>query len=264
MPYIKAKSGLNWFFQTQGQGEAVLFIHGWSFEGSVWSKQINYLLPDYGVVTLDLPGHGKSDYKKDVDIIEDVTFIVSELGLGRINLIGHSLGGLISLKLSLRYPELIKSLILIGTPAKFVKSEKHKFGLEEKDINKLRGFISSDYPNILLVFNRWLFTKKERGQDDFRPTWDLVTKRENWPKKEAMGDLLYYLETEDVCESLSNMEIPTLIISGTDDPICPAGSIDYLGRQIKSSKVELFNDCGHLPFLTQPQRFNSLIKRFLR
>lgn len=264
MPYIKAKSGLNWFFQTQGQGEPILFIHGWSFEGSIWSKQIEDLFSNYSVITLDLPGHGRSDYKKEVDIIEDISFIVNELRLGKINLIGHSLGGLIALKLSLKYPELIRKLILIGAPAKFVKSEKHGFGLEEKDINKLRGFISSDYPNILLVFIRWLFTKQERGQGDFRQAWDLVAKRESWPKKEAMSDFLHFIVTEDVSEDLSNVNISTLIISGTNDPICPVESIDYLGSQLKSSKVELFRDCGHLPFLTQSQRFNRLTKEFLR
>ncbi|MFC1709049.1 alpha/beta fold hydrolase [Candidatus Omnitrophota bacterium] len=263
MSYIKAKSGVNWHYHSQGQGETVLFIHGWSFDAGIWFKQIDNFLGNYRVVTLDLPGHGQSDYIGELDTIEDINFIIRELGLDRTNLIGHSLGGLLSLKLVLKYPELIKKLVLIGAPAKFVRTQKHNFGLEEKDIDKLRSFLSDDYPDILLVFMRWLFTTQERNRADFREVWSKLSKKETWPQKKAMDDFLSMIEKEDITEQLGNLDIPTLIISGVNDPICPVESIDYLGRQIKNSRVELFKDCGHLPFLTQYQQFNRLAKEFI-
>lgn len=263
MSFIKTQSGLNWHFHSQGKGEAVLFLHGWSFDESVWSKQIDNLISKYRVITLDLPGHGQSNYKSNIDIIKEIKFIAEELGLKSINLIGHSLGGFLLLQLALKYPELIKKLVLIGTPAKFVESKEYSYGLKKSEINKLRNFLTKDYPNILLVFMRWLFTKDEHDQEDFRSIWEKLTKERAWPQKEAMADFLFIIEKEDIRKQLSSINIPTLIICGTSDPICPVESIDYLNKQIKDSRVELFLGCGHLPFLTQPKRFNKLVEEFL-
>ena len=263
MSYIKTKSGIDWHYHSQGEGEVVLFVHGWSFDGNVWFKQIDNFLKDYRVVVLDLPGHGQSDYKREADIVEDINFIIGELKLDRINLIGHSLGGLLCLKLALKYPALIKKLVLIGASAKFVRTPEYNFGLKKEDIDKLRSFLTDDYPDILLVFIRWLFTRQERNQGDFSEAWSRLSKKENWPRREAMGDFLSLIEKEDIRKQLVGLNIPTLIISGVNDPICPVESVDYLGRQIKNSKVELFDGCGHLPFVTRHEYFNRLTKEFL-
>jgi len=262
MPYIKTKSKTNWHYEEKGKKEVIFFIHGWSFDSGIWFRQLDDF-KDYRIIVLDMPGHGKSDYQKNIDIIEDLNLIVNELKIERVNLVGHSLGGLFSLQFALRYPKIVKKLILIGTTAKFVKSNNFNFGLEENEINKLRSFLVNDYPNILLIFIRWLFTKNERTQNDFRENWKALTDKTDWPSKEAMSEFLSIIEKEDIRASLKELNIPTLIISGTKDPICSVESIDYLSKQIKDTRVELFDDCGHLPFLTQPQRFNSLVKEFL-
>lgn len=255
-------SGTNWHYHSEGEGETALFLHGWSFDGSVWFKQKDFL-EDRRVVILDLPGHGQSDYNKQADVIGDIKFIIDELGLGQVTLIGHSLGGFLSLKLSIKYPASVKKLVLIGAPAKFVRSPEHESGLQEKDINKLRSFLTGNYPDILLVFLRWLFTGEERKQGDFRADWDKLSKKERWPQKEAMDDFLYVIEKEDVMQKLDNIIVPSLIVSGVGDPICPVESIDYLNKHLNNSKVELFEDCGHLPFLTKHQQFNKLVNEFI-
>ena len=263
MPYIETPSGINWFYEAKGEGKALVFIHGWSFDSGVWFKQINDFSA-HKVVILDLPGHGNSNYKKDIDIIKELEFIVKRLKLNNLNLIGHSLGGLLALKFTLRYPELVNRIVLIGSSAKFVKADRYQQGLDEGDVNRLRGFLAQDYPNILLVFFRWLFTRNERSQNDFRQIWDTVTKRSTWPKKEALGEFLSTIEREDLREELKKINIPTLVISGTNDPICPKASAEYLNRQIRNSSLELFDGCGHLPFLTQAKKFNELVYKFLK
>jgi pimeloyl-ACP methyl ester esterase len=262
MPYIKTQSGINWHYKAKGRGGVIVFIHGWSFDSGIWLRQTSEF-DRYRIITLDLPGHGKSEYKKYTDIVKDLHFIFNKLGLSKVNIIGHSFGGLVGLNFVLKYPELLEKVIFIGTNAKFVSCPQYPFGLSENEVNKLRGFISSNYPEILLVFMRWLFTKEERGSNDFREIWNLVSKRTTWPDKEALGEFLDIIEKEDLRSKLSKINLPTLIISGSNDPICPIGVADYLNKQIKHSKVELFDNCGHLPFLTKPQRFNRLVNEFL-
>ena len=247
----------------KGENKVLLFIHGWSFDSNIWFRQID----NFGncrVVILDLPGHGSSDYKKDIDIIKELEFIVKKLELNNLNLIGHSLGGLLVLKFAFRYPELVNRIVLIGSSAKFVKAGGYQQGLDENDIDRLRGFLAQEYPDILLAFIRWLFTKDERKQSDFREIWSRISKRSKWPNKEALDEFLFVIEREDLREELKNLNTPTLIISGTDDPICPRASAEYLNKQIRDSRLELFDSCGHLPFLTQSQRFNDLVREFLK
>lgn len=262
MPYIKAESGINWFYKIKGEGKALVFIHGWSFDSGVWFRQIDNF-SGHKVITLDLPGHGNSDYKAAIDIVKDLYFIFKELGLNKINLVGHSLGGFIGLKFTLTYPVFIDKIILIGTNAKFVRSCQYQYGLSEDEVNKLRGLVSGSYPDILLVFMRWLFTNEERRQGNFREAWDSMADRKKWPQKEALIESLSIIEKEDLKNRLKEIDLPTLIISGTADPICPVESTGYLHSQIKYSQIELFKDCGHLPFLTQDERFNELAHSFL-
>lgn len=262
MPYIESSNGINWFYEIKGQGKVLVFLHGWAFDSRVWSRQVSDFV-DYKVVTLDLPGHGDSDYKQGIDTIKDLNFVFEKLALENINLIGHSWGGFLALKFALSYPELINKITLIGTNAKFVKSDDYKYGLSESQVNKLKGFLTDSYPDILLVFMRWLFSNREHNQSDFREVWDFISKRKVWPNKEALNEFLSVIEKEDLRKDLNKINKLTLIISGTQDPICPVQSLEFLNQQIKSSKAELFGNCGHMPFLTQPQKFNKLVKEFL-
>ncbi|MDD5291910.1 MAG: alpha/beta hydrolase [Candidatus Omnitrophica bacterium] len=263
MPNIKTESGIDWFYRIEGEGEPLVFLHGWSFDSNIWFRQIGGL-HGYKSIVLDLPGHGNSGYKEGVDIVSDLYFIFEELGLSRISLIGHSFGGLLGLKFVLAYPGLVDKIILIGTNAKFVKSDGYSYGLSQAEVDKLRGFIRGNYPDILLVFMRWLFTEEERRQSDYRQAWDSIAKRNSWPQKDALDEFLSAIEQEDLTNELNKIILPALIVCGTGDPICPVESVNYIGEKLKRSKAELFEGCGHLPFLTKAEKFNDLIRKFLK
>ena len=263
MPYIETPSGISWFYRAKGEGKTLVFIHGLSFDSEVWLKQLDSF-SQYKVVTLDLPGHGNSTYKEKINLAEELKFIFDKLGLNSVNIVGHSLGGLLALKLAIDYPKLLGKIILIGANAQFVRSPEYEYGLSQADVEKLRGFIKGNYPEILLVFIRWLFSKAERRQSDFKEIWNLISQRKAWPKKEALEEFLSIIEQENLRSQLSKIDLPALVICGTEDPICPLESANYLGREVKNSRVELFQGCWHLPFLTESKKFNDIAKDFLK
>ena len=257
---IKTQSGISWHYQQAEEGKnTLLFIHGWSFDSNIWINQWD-LKNEYRIITLDLPGHGFSRYNKNIDIIEELHH---RFGMGNLTIIGHSLGGFLALQLSQVYPDLVKNLILISSPVKFIKSKDYDFGLSKEEVEKLRKFITENYPGYLLIFMRWLFTDAERKQDNFKQIWHNLEKREVWPSKEALQSYLSFIEEGDLRSGLEKVKADVLIIGGDKDPICPLNSLYYLSEKIKGSKVEFFKDCGHLPFLTHPERFNKLVKEFL-
>jgi len=263
MSFIKTPSGIGWFYDFKGEENPVLFIHGWSFNSSVWFKQIDELSRRFKVITLDLPGHGKSEYKRDIDIVLDIKFIIEILKIGKINIVGHSLGGVFALRLAIKYPKLVDKLILVSTTAKFANSIDYNDGLSPEAINKLKGFIGDEYPDILSVFIRWLFSKADRREIELRDDFEKVTKISDWPRKEALAEFLEIIERSDLRKDLGKIVTKTLVVSGTDDPICSVQSAEYLKDNINNSRIELFSGCGHLPFITQYKRFNELILSFL-
>src|SRR5262245_7744994 len=96
-------------YDVQGDGlPALVFIHGWSCDRSYWRKQMKYFAPRYTVVAIDLGGHGDSGLNRETWTTpafgEDVVAVVETLGLTQVVLIGHSMGGAVSVEAAQRIP----------------------------------------------------------------------------------------------------------------------------------------------------------------
>jgi len=263
MPYIESDSGIKWYFQSQGEGEVLLLIHGWAFDSTVWQNQIDYLSKTFRVVILNLPGHGLSEYREGVDIIQDLFSFVKNLNCENLTIMGHSFGGVLALRLALTFPQLINRLILVNTSPNFRNNNELQLGLDEADMIKMRQFLDKEYPNILLVFYRWLFSEQDRKSDSFKEIWRCVSKKDRWPQKEALASLLSLIEGENLTKLLNKIDVPTLISYGTKDPICSKNAADFMHREINNSIIKCFQGSGHLPFLIYADEFNKTIENFL-
>ena len=265
MPYIKAPSGIRWHYLARGKGRAsLLFIHGWAGDFSIWFRQIDHFSDRFNVVVLDLPGHGKSDWR-DINfesLIDDIIFISRSLKLKDIIVFGLSFGGQIAIKLALK-SRLFKRLVLIDTAPKFVKDEGFNAGLDSREIEKLSGQIDTDFPNILVVFAHSLFTIEEKQKEIFVSLWDLFRRKKCFPQKDALKRMLVMIGKIDLRDQLHKIKIPTLIISGEKDYICPLFVSEFMNKNIPNSQLRIIEKCGHLPFLTEEAQFNSIIDGFL-
>lgn len=115
-----SKDGTPIAFSVYGQGEpALVFIHGWSCNQSVWKEQIPYFEKKYRVVTLDLAGHGASGKERTVYSMkafgEDVAAVVRKIGAPKVILIGHSMGGAVIIEAAELMPDNVIALIGIDT-----------------------------------------------------------------------------------------------------------------------------------------------------
>src|SRR5437660_7618817 len=99
---VRAADGLNIVCEIRGKAEpALVFLHGWCGDREYWKNQADVFAADYQVVTLDLPGHGESGKARETWTVnalgQDVESVVKALGLKRVILVGHSMGGPIAL-----------------------------------------------------------------------------------------------------------------------------------------------------------------------
>ncbi|MDP2652545.1 MAG: alpha/beta fold hydrolase [Candidatus Omnitrophota bacterium] len=264
MPYLKTKRGMNWHYEVEGQGDPILFIHGWGVDSRIWRQQVKHFSARFCAVAVDLPGHGKTEWRKIslAEIAGDIREVLWDLGLEKVGVVGSSLGGLVALKLFAIAPQAVRFLVFVGSQPRFSRSEDYPYGLEVSRIRKLAAQLNSDYPSMVNIFFRSLFTHYERGSRRYK--W-IQTFRQNidFPHKEALLQMLDVLENEDLREHMPRGGLPVQFINGTDDYICPKELFTYFSRTIPGATLDLFPRCGHFPFLTKPYEFNETIERFL-
>lgn len=264
MPYLKTPRGLNWYYDSEGNGETLLFLHGWAVNSRIWRQQTKYFSDRYRVLSFDLPGHGKSEWRKISlqEIAEDLEFLLEELKTESLGAVASSFGGLVALKIHEINPARIRFFAFAGSQPKFARSEDFPSGLEVERIRKLAGQLDSDYPSIVNIFFRSLFTRQERESRRFK--WvQTFRKSDDIADKQALLNLLDILEKEDLRETFHKVDRPMCFLNGTEDYICTRGFYQSLREQMPTARFEWFEKCGHFPFLTQPYEFNRELESFL-
>jgi pimeloyl-[acyl-carrier protein] methyl ester esterase len=264
LPYIKTRPDLNLYYRLEGKGKSIFFIHGWAGDSNVWQQQIDFFSKRYKTIALDLPGHGKSNWRKSdlKDLSMDIKFILDKQKVEKINLVAASFSGLVALQFASAFPGMLERLILVDTAAKFL-SEDEKCGITEQQIKKLAVLIEENFVMGLLVFARSLFTMEERKLQDFKEAWEISTHKVILPKKIALRELLNILLENDLRPILPNIKTPTLIVSGEKDYICGKPKAEELMKGLPNAVLKFIEGSGHLPFLTQPDIFNKILEEFI-
>src|SRR3989338_4607983 len=124
MPHIKVHSSIDWHYDVEGEGEVLLFLHGWGVDKRIWHQQAKHFSASFKVVTVDLPGHGKTDWLKLSlgALVEDLKAILDYLKIRKLSIVASSLGGILALKLYALEPERIQKMSFVGSMPKFSKS----------------------------------------------------------------------------------------------------------------------------------------------
>ena len=265
MPPLKAPSGIEWYYDCEGTGEKILFLHGWGVDRRIWRQQAKFFSQQFQVMILDLPGHGESSWKKlsFAEIARDLSQILKELNFHDANIVGSSVGGLLALKLYEVSKDPFKRLVLVGSFPKFAKTDSYPYGLDVAQIRKLGGQLNTAYPSIINIFFRSLFTQKERESRRFK--WlQKFRQTDQVPMKQALSEYLDILENEDLRGVLDTVSLPLHFIYGTEDYLCPKDLQAFLQGKFPAARFDFFEDCGHFPFLSKPHEFNTVLAEFLK
>lgn len=264
MPNLITPSGIDWHYEFEGMGDNLLFIHGWGVDRRIWRQQLKYFSKFYRAISIDLPGHGKSEWKKITleTMATDLKEILMQLEAKEVNIVGSSLGGLLALKFYELFPDMVKRLVFVGAMPKFSRSADYPHGLDVARMKKLGGHVDSDYPSIVNIFFRSLFTKEERETRRFK--WlQKFRQYDHVPMKQALAEYLDILEKEDLREVLKNIKVPVQFINGREDEICRVETVEFMKKLCPKAKVMYFDKCGHFPFLSKSYEFNEVLEKFL-
>ncbi len=239
-------------------------VHGLAGWGRIWQEQVDFLKADFQVLTVDLPGHGQSDWMplSLTEMAADLLEILKGLGIVHYSMVASSMGGLVALELYRTAPQEVMRISMVGSLPKFARGPRYPAGLDIGRIRLLSGQFDGDYALILDVFFRSLFTMKERFDPRFKIVKEL-RRHMPLPRREALKHYLDILEKADLRDRLASVICPLQFITGTQDYICPRPIMDWMAEHAHNARFDFIEGCGHLPFLVEAQEYNRLLEDFL-
>lgn len=255
MPFVNV-DGTKIFYRVEGEGRhPILFIHGAACNSSLWKFQLNYFGQKWKVIAIDLMGHGNSAISispSKISIKQYADFIdkfLEALSIKDATLIGHSMGGAISIQFCLEHPEKVLSLGLINTGA--------KLGANPQLLDMLR----KDFRKTLIIgLESTLGKSGSRDNAEVRQV--IINEMLKVDPSIGLADF-EACDVFDSRESISQIHKPTLIVGGSEDLLTPPWFQQYLHEKIENSILKIINGAGHFPMVEKPQEFNAILAAFL-
>ena len=274
---IKQVNGIDIYYKIIGEGLPLVFVHGGpGLEHTYFLPHMNELAKDYQLIYFDQRCSGRSGGNVDSALItinqfvEDIEGLRKALNLSNMNLVGHSFGGLLAQYYAIQYSENLNSLVLMNTAganSEFLTGPGNpKCQMTDEDRQALNALISSFDPNNLTPelweeFFRLQFRKNFYNKTllDSLDLSFMESTAQNVPYVNSL--MLGNLGEFDIHQDLSNIICPTLIIHSEYEPV-RLELIDQIKENIKDSRLEVIDQCGHFPFIEAREQLSETLNSF--
>jgi 3-oxoadipate enol-lactonase len=245
------------FWQRQGRGPEVVLVHGFLGSSKIFDPLTEHLANRFSVTTIDLPGFAGSYDIPVPATVEELSHMVADTiqssGLNSCSILGHSLGAMIALEISLQRPNFLEKMVLYGgCPDGYLPG---RFETTEESIEKIRsGGIETVAADIA---TQWF----QRGNQD--PLYPLAQAAGSQSNEAAAIDHLKTWDHWRARDRLDKVQTPTLIICGDcDRSTHPDLSIE-MWKKIPQAQLFIAPNAGHIVHLEYTVEFNSIVEKFL-
>jgi pimeloyl-ACP methyl ester carboxylesterase len=252
------------FYRVIGQGKPVILIHGFGEDSAIWNKQIEFLSAtkdQYQLIVPDLPGTGKSELIDDMSIegmAETIKAILQEENISNCVVIGHSMGGYITLAFAEKYPQLLSAFGLFSSSAFADNEEKKAARLKSIAFvknNSAYEFLKTSIPGL---FGE-IFAKENQ------PAIDKLVERS---KQFSAAAIIKYYEAmiarPDRTEVLKTFAGPILFIIGEHDKAIPFDQSMQQCYLPAQSHVHILRNSAHMGMWEETQKANDALLNFLQ
>lgn len=239
------------YFEVVGEGESIVFIHGFTLDHRMWKPQVDEFRKKFKVITYDLRGFGKSSTPEDkYSHHEDLKALLDHLGVPNAHIVGLSLGGEIALDFAVSYPDMVKTLTLADSSLGGYKSTvdwnvHSEFGLDKAKENWL---------------NHQVFDKTRENKGALEKLKQIVSDYSGWhwfnndPREKVSPSTI---------EQIQNIKVPTIIMIGEYDLSYFKDIAEILNNKIPNSKKIIIKNSGHMSNLENIEQFNKTIEQQL-
>lgn len=256
----------------------LLFAHGWATDNSVWNPYIEMLLSKnegYEVINPDLSGHAKpsseelsegeglkSGIDKFTEILENIRIKGANSTLVAPVAIGWSLGALQLMKMELLRPGSFSGLVLVGATPSFVSREEFAYGQTRAVVRRMMADVKKEPEATLDRFYRLNFTDNELSGPEAGAFLDRFSGAEAEIDPETLLNGLETLYDTDIIDEIGSLDLPVLIVHGALDNVVPVEAASFMAGKIGGARLNIFENSGHAPFLTEPGPFFQITGEF--
>jgi len=235
--------------EVKGDGPVVLLTHGFAASSHMFASTVQALAPDHTAIAWDMPGHGRSDAPDDASaystrrFLDHMLALVDGAGAEQAVVLGHSLGGYLSLELALAHPDRVRGVVLVDTGPGYRNdvardgwnemATDYAVNLETKGLDGLPGGAE---------LSRGVHTSAVGLAHTAR---NVLTQRDS-----------------HVIDGLPTITAPTLVVVGSDDAPFVKGS-HYMAGKVPQAELVVIDGCGHAPPVTHPEPFNVALRAYL-
>ena len=253
------------YYRT-GQGPSLVLLHGITTYSFIWRRLIQGLKNDFDLIAIDLLGCGASDKPRGIDYsIKAQARIIKKaldnLGIGKVHLVTHDIGGGIGQIMAVDYPEQILGLVLINSVAYDYWPVQPIVTMRIPFIRQL-AMAALDFGIFKTIVKRGIY-HKERVTDELMDLfWKPLKTREG---RQGFLQLAKCINNElllNISEQLRLLPMPVMIIRGDADPYLTPDICEKLHREIYGSRLERVKTGGHFIQEDEPELLVSYIKEF--
>jgi pimeloyl-ACP methyl ester carboxylesterase len=251
-------------YYHEGAGDVIVLLHGFGEDKDIWLNQLAELKKSHQVIVPDLPGTGNSILLEGNDIsietythwlFEFINHIISPQH--KIILLGHSMGGYITLAYANKYPETLTAFGLIHSTAfadSLEKKEVRKKGIETISEYGAYAFLKNTIPN--LFSKQFKITQKEKVEA-------LIAKGKNFTSQALQQYTKAMMNRNNATDILTKTALPVLFVIGTEDIAAPMQDVLQQCHLPKKSYVHVLENVGHMSMIEAPEKLNQILKSFV-
>ncbi|WP_026571053.1 MULTISPECIES: alpha/beta fold hydrolase [Sediminibacillus] len=265
MPYMEIEAGTELYYQDQGEGQTVVFVHGVMMSSKFFGNQLDYFKQRYRTITFDLRGHGESSkvpYGHTVaNYAKDLKRFMEKLDLNEVILVGWSMGAFVVWDYFNQFgSDHVKAVTIVDqSPSDYLWDGWEYGAFNFEAIKGVMQAIQEDQHAFNSEFIYGMFKEKP---DPDQHRWIL---EEMMKLPAAIASTIVFNQTAvDYRETLSNVTVPTLICFGRDDTFFPVAAGEYIQQRIPDSRLIAFENSSHCLFLEEPDKFNRELDAFFR
>lgn len=246
-------------YEVYGRGRPVILLHGWLGSWGLWQETMGYLGRYYRTYALDFWGFGESGKKRETYAVQDFVSLVDQfmeqLGIVNAPLVGHSMGGTVSLSVAIKYPQRVSKVVVVGSPivgsslALPLKLAGYR-GIAFMLFNMMGAF------RLAMRIASPIICRDERFADMMDRDLSRTT-------LESFLLSIASLRRTDLRPLLGEITVPAMGIYGDRDVIVHPRQWEPMKKGISHAHIERFSSAGHFPMLEEPQTFAERLKAFL-
>jgi non-heme chloroperoxidase len=272
MSTIIMVDGTEIYYKDWGQGQPVVFSHGWPLTADAWEDQMLFLASHgYRCIAHDRRGHGRSSQPLDGNEMDtyadDLASLVNALNLKDVIHVGHSTGGGEVARYIGRHgtKRVAKAVLISAVPPLMLKTDANPGGIPIEIFDEIRAGVLADRSQYYKDFTTPFYGANRPGSNVSQGLRDFFWLQSMMGGLKNQYDCIKAFSETDFTEDLKKFDVPTLILHGDDDQIVP---IDISARQsarlVKNAKLMVYQGVGHGMCSTHKDRVNQELLAFFQ